>query len=730
MAGILRRYEELPSIEVLKEIEGVVIVDEAPADPATGAGSGTVLIVGEFEDGLFAADEGVKGAVEVFGARDYLTKFGAFGYVYNNVVANNPCARRHLGEFWNGNGYLKAYKLRARRILVSRVDTSVGSVSFDPLAALSGGAGPFQLSVGDTLSLIGDLGTASSAAIAASVATVAGSGASFATVVSGESFGVRVDGAAQVTVTFGGADTTQGAVLTRINNTLGYPAVVTATAQNNISGRQRGSGGSLQLVEITPGLLAKLGWTATTASGSGNVANVDGVTVDELVTIINGTSALNTLNLKAEKDFAGVLRVYNSVAASVSTIEVAAGGPIGAKAGFTLGTEVSAADHVGGTIPAGTRVRAASDEWVVMQTITVEAGELGPFVAKVRPALDDGTAVGASAGTVVTLVDQVSWVALRVTNPAALGGALTENQLDNAYAAAMDRTLDDSGAAREANYLLVARRSDAVIRAGKANAIKATECGLFARKYITGDPIGTSTAQILANVALYRHDRVFYVGKGLKVRIPDIAQRGVAGGLGFTADGVITVRPDGPLATLCAILAPEENPGQKTGLIDDFFEVDSGGEVLEIEAYKAFKFNGVAVPRADRVSGMVFQSGVTSSLVSGRTTMARRKMADFIQDTLAELSAPYSKKLSKQSRRDNARTEIEQWLGSLRAEDNPELSRIAAYAVDDGVNAGNTPANVANGFHFIGSTVRTLPSMDVIVHRTSIGPNAVVVSEL
>lgn len=733
MSGFLRRFLDEPTIDVIKQIEGVIIIDNAPPDPATGAGSGTVLLVGEFEDGYFATDVAIKGTAEVFGSDDFETKFGSFGYVYSNVVASNPCARRHLQEFWNGNGWLKAYKMRARRILISRVDTSVGSVSFDPLAAIGGGVGPWPVATGDTLGVTSNIGTGSSTAIAATLATVAGSGAAFGTIVSGETFGVRIDNGPQVNVQFGGADTTQAAVIARINSTLGYTAAVANGAQVDMVSLQRGTGAKVQLIQVTSGLLTKLGWVAGSVAGTGNVANLNAVTVDEIVSIVNGTSALNTNQVKAQKAADGSLRIYNNVAASVSTIRVDAAGPLAAKLGISpIDTVVSAVGHAGGVIPAGTRVRSSSTaaDFVTMQTLTIPAAAAGPYSVKVRHALDDGTGLTSAAGTLTQLIDNVGWAVLTVNNASAVTAALTEVQLDAAYVAALDRTLDESGPARDANYLLIARRSDAVVRAGKANALKATACGMYARKFITGDPIGTPTSQILANVALYRDDRVFYTGKALRVRVDSIAVRGEAGGLGFTADGVISVRPDGPLTTICAMLPPEENPGQQTGLIDDFFEVDTGGEPLTIDHYTAFKAGGVEVPRADRISGMVFQSGVTSSLVSGRTTAARRKFADYVQDTLAEISAPYVKRLAKQTRRDRLRTEIETFLGGLKSDGNPEAARLVGYNVDDGVNAGNTPAITAQGIFYINTVVRSLPSMDNIVHRTNIGPNAVLVSEV
>lgn len=735
MAGFIRRSTTIPSIEVIQQIEGVFVIDLAPPDPATGTGSGTVLLVGEFEDGEFATDDDVIGAVEVFGSEDFRQKFGGFGYSYQGVVAQNPSARRHLGELWNGNGYLKAYKLRAQRLLIARVDTSVGSVSFDPTACqVAGALAPYVLAVGDTLDVETDVGTGSSTAIAAAVATVAGAGEAFASIVSGDTFGIRVDGGPETQVVFGAADTTVAAVVARINSTLGYAAASDNAGEVDLVGIVPGLDGDITLVDTVTGTLAKLGHVAGSTAGTGNVGNLNAVSATELVEIINATVALDTLGVKADLDPAGQLRVCNTSTASTAELRIDPA-ELGTKLGFPLASltdSVTPADHPGGLIAAGTRVRDSGSpdvEWVVMQTLEVPAGALGPFVAKVRPAFDDGNAAGLSAGLIDTLVDPSNIGALAVSNAAALTAALDENQLDNRYLTALERTLDERGVAREANYLLSARRSDAVVRGGVANAVKASECGLFGRKFISGDPLGATIADAIVNVAKFRSDRLFYTSKGLRVRIPEIAEVGAAGGLGFVDGGIITVRPDGPLTTINAILNPEENPGQQTGLIDDFFQVDTFGETLDIEAYKAYRREGICVPRNDRQSGMIFQSGVTSSLASGRTTQARRKMADFIQDSLAELLNPFVKRLNTQARRNRLRGLVEEFLATLQSENTPENARIEAFSVDDSVNAGNTPAVLARGIFYLQVRVRTLSSLDDIVLQTEIGPNAIITTQ-
>jgi len=366
---------------------------------------------------------------------------------------------------------------------------------------------------------------------------------------------------------------------------------------------------------------------------------------------------------------------------------------------------------------------------VTMQTLSVEAGEGDPLTVKVRPCLDDGTHAAIGAGLVNTVVDQPSFAAVSVNNGAGLTAALTEPQLDNRYLDALNASLNESGAARTANYLLVARRSDSTVQNGRSNVIAATANGLQARKFVTGDLLGTLVAQSLVNVALWRSDRVFYTTKGWKVRIPQIAERGVAGGVGFTADGVIVVRPDGPLTTICAMLPPEENPGQASGLINDFFEVASDGEVLTIDTYKAWKAAGICAPKVDADTGPEYMSGVTSSLESGRTTIARRKMADFLQDTLVVIGKPFCKLLSSQSRRDNLRGRVDSFLGGLESPQNPEAARIGAFRTDDSANAGNTEAVLAQGVYFLSVTAATLASLDVIAFRTEFGPNAAVSRE-
>jgi len=101
-------------------------------------------------------------------------------------------------------------------------------------------------------------------------------------------------------------------------------------------------------------------------------------------------------------------------------------------------------------------------------------------------------------------------------------------------------------------------------------------------------------------------------------------------------------------------------------------------------------------------------------------------MADFIQDTAAELINPYIKRLSKESRRTKVRAVWAQFLGSLKSEDNRELARIDDFFIDTTINAGNTPEVLSQGVFYMQTTVKNFASLDDVVVQTEIGENAII----
>ncbi|MFW6087401.1 MAG: hypothetical protein ACODAG_09360 [Myxococcota bacterium] len=732
MAGFIRRYDSPPTREQLLEIEAVNIVDIVPTPPLTGVGSGTVLVVGEWEDGPFAAGGDAefldstqgKGPTEVFNTPDYERKFGGFGHKYGSDKHRHVCARKRLGEFFNGNGFLKTKYMKAGRFIFARVDTRVGEVVFNALACISGGKGPFALSDGDTISVTTDQGGAEdSDAISASAATVAGAAGTFPTEFSGgETIQIGLDGGNSFDVVFSAADQTAADVIARINAAAGFSLASENGGEVDFTSQILGTDSEIELIEVTSGALSTIGHSEGTTSGSGNVGNVDEVTAAEVASVINGSAALDGIGASARLGQDGRLRICSTTAA-VGSVEVASGDMATALGLDPLDTTVDAGVHSGGKIPAGTRVEDGSqNQWLTMQTLTIPEGTSddevgGPFAVAVRPVLDDGSAPSASAGDVTTVVDAPDWAELSVNNPADLSAALTEAQVDVAYEDAFDATLNPNGIVREVNYSLSARRSPAVIRKGIDNANEASNQGHFGRKFATRGKQDFTLSQARQDVADFRDDRMFYTWPGWRVRIPEIAEVGLKGGPGFTSDGIITIGADGPLTSINAVLPPEEDPGQDTGLLAPFFEVQDVGVPLTIESYKALKAAGICAPRVDEQAGSIYQSGITSSLVPGEENQARRKMADFIQDTLARDAKRFSKKLSKESRRDAWRGNVETFLGGLRSENQPELQRIHSFNVTE----QQTSDEEALGIFRLVILVRTLASMKALVLQTTIG---------
>jgi hypothetical protein len=719
----------VPPLSTILEIEGVVTVDQAGPTTPTGVGTGAVLLVGEFEDGLFATDN--KGILEVFGEQDYLTKYGGFGFTYDGVPSSNPCARQHDGELWNGNGFLKSFGLKCSRLFIGRVDTSVGQVSFQPLAVITGTKNvPVALPVGGQITATTDVGgPASSTALAATSAVITGVAGTYPTLFAGgETIEIETNQGTKQVV-FSVTDQALADVVTRINTAVGFTIASISGGQLRLTNTTMlGTASFVRVADVTTGVLAILGMTASTVNGTGTVANIDAVTMAEVAAIINGTAGLTAIEVTATVTSDGYLRIQCGTPGT-GTLNLTST-PMALALGLTVGSTISADEHAGGTIPAGSRVRTAGGlEWVTMQTLDVDAEATGPFNVKVRPALDDGTAVGTAINTVTVLVDQPLWAALSVNNPVALSVALTEPQIDVAYNDVLLESLDTTLPCKDANYLLSARRTDTLVIYCTQNTKDADAAGLFGRKFPTGPRLGTSPDAAITAVASGRYDRKFFTAFGLKVNIPQIAARGAAGGLGFTEDGVITVRPDGPLTTLCAMLAPEEDPGQQTNMIDQFFEVDTFGFAANIDVYKAFKRNGIVAPRVDSQFGTFFQSSVTTDLDPARVEIFRRKMADFIIDSIPSFAMKYCKKLSKQVNRDALRTEWEAFLASLQAAEQPSLSRIVGYTVDDSVNAGNTLTNLGLGLFFVKSRVRLYNSLKDLIFVTEIGPNVVISTE-
>lgn len=730
MPGFTRRFLSDPGLATLTAIEGVVIIDNTPPSQATGVGSGFAVGVAEFEDGAFGVP------LELENGGDFLRTFGGFGFTYGGVASNNPCARSRKAdgalnpEYWNGNGFLALVNKAFGRLACVRVDTSVGSVSFTPIAFVTGN-GNFEWDLEPTQTLILDIGAGPvTSTFNATAATKASSAGTYPTTFAGgEHIQFTIDaGTSQqlgpIDVFFTSADQTQAQVVARLNSFAGYAAFSVGGGNvTNFNGRVRGTSGNVQINAQDAAVGTKVGFATTIANGTGNVANIDKVTFAEVKAIVEAAVA-GTL---VERDSNNNLRVSALGAAPSIQATVAST----AAFGFPLGTVFTAAAPADGVIPAGTRVRNAGGvEWVTMLTVTVPAGSAGPFAVKVRHGLDDGTGVAALSGAVNVVPFAVPGYAFSVVNPLPLTAALTEGQLDAAYDTAFNATLNPNAITKQANIIFSARQSNFCRQRGKFNAITAS-ASQFGRVFPTSPPLGTKRSDAKSTttqpgVGAYRDQRLFYCYPGVNTTVPQIAARGTAGGAGFTASGAIDQHSDSWLASVMSQLPPEENPGQQTVFMSLVNSVEANNpdvQNLDVNDYIAFRAAGIVAPIVD--DGVAeFQSAVTSvnpQTDQGLIDIDRRRVADFVEDTLGQLSKKYSKKKMTRKRQSDLYGEVNGFLNSLVGNVNQGNQRIDSYLLD--AKSRNTKDTLALGLFILVVKVRTLPDMDFIVYEVTVGAN-------
>jgi hypothetical protein len=432
----------------------------------------------------------------------------------------------------------------------------------------------------------------------------------------------------------------------------------------------------------------------------------------------------------------------------ISVISASAGSVLTAL-GLTVGSVFGSATALG-SIPAGTVVQVPTGaQFVTMQDIDFTAGGVtvgapsvaqggtlapvnGPYVVKIRFAQDDGSGVGVGAGTITQVTNAPTLGAFSVINPQIVTNALTETAIDAAYVTAMQASLNINTIAKQTNLMFSARQSNQVRKNLGVVASSASANGLYGRMAMIRPPLNTPAAVAESTVAepgvgAYRSDRVVYCYIGSNVFVPLIGQVGLAGGAGFTADGNVDVGSDSLMASFCSQLPPEENPGQLTPFAGAINGIETGVNVqnFQMQDYENFKAAGIAALRIDD-GAAIFQSGVTSVdplVFSNLTTIARRRMADYIQDSLAIAAKAFGKQLSTVARRAALLSEIRMFMDGLLGTSGGSTQRIAAYSLND---KQNTPQLIGQGLYRVTLYVTTLSSLDSIVLATTIGPTVVV----
>lgn len=738
MSMFARRFLFDPGEDVLLEIESVNILDLEPPASISGIGAGHATLVGEFENGDFNVP------TEVFSATELMSEFGSLGYERNAVTGNDPCARSRkadaaiVAELWNGNGFIQLSGKKFKRLSLVRVDTSVGYVELKRLAYLTGlAAFAYKLTSGQTVVVKIDGGGALTTTFTGVAAIMLAVGGVYPTTFAGgETITFEVDDGTQFTVTFLDADESNAQVVSRINLFAGFTIADLSGGQLRLTGRKLGTGGYVKVVAASAaGVLTQLGLpvVGTSVAGTGNVGDIKAVSLAEARTAIR---LATTNGVEVEADSLGRIRMSNTTTPLTGTLEVTTGTTADAF-GWTEGTVATAVTGTLGTIPAGTVVQntGATAKFVTMLTVNVTAESAGPYQVKVRHATDDTTGTSALAGTISVVASVPDLGAFSCLNPNLLTACLTEDQIDAAYVTTIATTLDPSSVCKETNIIWSARQSNSIRNALKQNALDASADGLQGRMACVRTPLNTLKATAKSTVAApgvgaTRDQRVVYCYPQARTYVPLIARRGTAGGVGFTADGIIDVGADGFLASVMSQLPPEENPAQQNAFMTGIVALESGANIKGFTKadYTAFKKAGICALIMDGGEAC-FQSGVTSvdPVTHGSIkNINRRRMADYIQDTLIVICKPYGKKLQTLGRRKALLGDINAWMRGLRSADNPERQRIDSYSVSD---KGNTVAALAKGLYRITVKAKTLSTFDSIAVASTVG-ETVVVEEL
>ena len=135
---------------------------------------------------------------------------------------------------------------------------------------------------------------------------------------------------------------------------------------------------------------------------------------------------------------------------------------------------------------------------------------------------------------------------------------------------------------------------------------------------------------------------------------------------------------------------------------------------------------GVQVLVQTAAGGIAPKSGVTTSLVAGQTTVARRRLADFILRGLGDGQEPYEGGPIDPVTRTEQRARVENFLRPLKeAGTSGEAAlteAIADYAVTDLASA----ADLAAGVNRIGVRVRSFATQDAIAFIVTVGTSVTV----
>lgn len=689
MAGFIRRFGFFPGSEVITRIEGTVIVDLPPPGSVEGVDAGVVGVVGEFADCSYAIQVSSTGAistkirpVEVFSAQDMLNKVGGFDET--------------LGDFGtsDGNGFVTIRNKKFSRLVVVPIN----------LASSQGARVTRQLPLCTSA-------TDTSPVVPLQAANVA-AGREFRNGLGRVRLAQRVNFTARAPIVSGitGSIAPAVAAATQTFTAVGFDWAAIARPDGNLGARK---GDIVVIGYDNAGAAAPTGTIGAGGAGTYRVASDPGagttVSLQKLVGGATWTWATTTTDLP--------WRLHFGTDADSAPEKVAGSANPG---GYALA-------DAGGAVVA---IRPLTDSAGAQTNGTYAVGTLlTPAVAP--PAFDASNPDALTELYVTTHPTVVTPFTVAVQGLNAPQSAT----MDAAYVTAIDSLEADEDPTRDVNILLLARTSVNIRAKAKSHVIAVSGQGVgrmaCIRPELTVRDLLTARGDTGAGVGVNRAERVIYNWPGVQSFIPEAVGYNLStSDASVTADGVLDLGSDAWMASLLSNLPPERNPGQAGApvplVMSTILGLQRGVTGLGMNEYTTMRDRGIAGPRMDRRVGPIFQSGITTSLTSGQKNINRRRMADFIEDSLANRLVEFSKDLDSTQLRDTAAGEVDAFLSELLSVDNAAARRIADYQIDD--KSGNTPEMSAKGIYVIIVRVRTLATADFIVLQCEIGEGVTISS--
>jgi hypothetical protein len=735
--SFVRRFNFFPTVQQITLIEGVIIVDLPPPGAINGVNGGQVACVGEFADMTYGVS--VSGGVvstapnptQVFSSQDYLNKAGPFD--------------EFLGDFGNagGSGFVA---------LRNKIYTSLVIV-------------PVNLASAQAVRYIRQLPTNISATQPQPV--VPGQGA---VVLAGKQFqngSNRVRNAGRV------AFTNFGPYVANIDGNV-VPTGLPAATQVFSIGLSVGIGGLVRtggnLVTATVAAVPSwivAGVTLFIAPGEANfpagpVTVLPGVTGTTFTFNQTGSNVASTaveyLSLTSFKT------ANNGQPVQVGDMLVlgvlSGGGALGTDAGtYRVNAFTDTGDLVieqlnGSNFTASNWVAGAALPWRLQPATDGDTGGQQIFSAAAGftvPARPLDATIPANTQLPPTIIPPAptasTWDPLSgltmitqaggLTFTAAVQGpnAVNAAAIDTLYSTAINAMLSEQNPAHNTNVTFAARHSANIRSALRTLVDQRSALGRGMTTILSPEfsSVNTTSAAIGATdpgAGGNRDERVSYGWPGGTTFVPEaVGFTNIKGADGnFYTNGILDTHLDGWIASIYSNLAPERNPAQESPPVTTVLAPITGIQrnvttPLAMNDYIAYRQNGIMALKIDADVGPIIQSGVTTSLVANTTNVNRRRMADFIEDSLAVGLKPISKLPLTQGLQDAATEETTTFLNTLLSPDNPAAQRIQAFAVDD--ISGNTPDLTAQGVFVIIVQVQMLATADFIVIQAQVGNGTV-----